>query len=379
MEPSESDHVRANADLFGGFVDSDGILTCGVEFKFLLPSVDCEAEDPDPDVTNQVLYRSDRNDLESVDQQHPDGIPSRLVDDYVDDFWSTTYHGVAHDSWRIGPDRQIDETKTDYNGSEGPYHWTTCELVSPVMSSCHYARQIDNVCQVLKTVRINLNETTSVQVHVGRGDKEFSLKTVQKFATLYWLTEKAIMELHHPDRSKNIHCMPLTQHSVLAGKSLAVLSADPYDRKYTLFNIDAYIPETGLDELRRAQIRRIWKCCFIEQVVDLMRIVEDGEPSRRVSIGFLGFMRWRHPGWFTHTFEWRQMSGSIDPKQINQWIRVCIAFTDFCRLSDATNFKDFASKAVAKGDDYSGIQLLKDLWVDTRIFKSMRKEWAQNR
>lgn len=46
--------------------DSTGTLTCGVELEFLIPSIDRMAEDPDPDITKQVLYRSTGSYLEDI-------------------------------------------------------------------------------------------------------------------------------------------------------------------------------------------------------------------------------------------------------------------------------------------------------------------------
>ncbi len=46
--------------------DSNGTLTCGVEFEFLLPSIHYMAKDPDPDIKNKRLYKSTSGDPEDI-------------------------------------------------------------------------------------------------------------------------------------------------------------------------------------------------------------------------------------------------------------------------------------------------------------------------
>lgn len=41
--------------------DKDGMLTCGVELEFLVPSIQIGTEDPDPDITDLRLFRTSGN------------------------------------------------------------------------------------------------------------------------------------------------------------------------------------------------------------------------------------------------------------------------------------------------------------------------------
>lgn len=328
-----------------------------------------------------------------------------------DDFHPPHDNVVIYDSWRLGCDCTVTKSKKRHENFKGPYSWTGCELTSPVLGAHDYAAKIEDVCRILKTVRVHLNGSTAVHVHVGRGNEPFrfvlwrhllsclrslsrdltnsgserSLPTVKKFATLYWLTEKAIMELHHPSRSDNRHCLPLTQHSVLAARSRAALvdkHREPYDEGLT--HLEDYLPKGGLTGPQRAQVRRIWSCGSIEEVAELMWIREDIDsdtpaPPKRGSVGFYRFLPAGKTGGNIQTFEWRQMFGSTDASHINQWIKACIAFTDFCRLSDQTTFKAFVGSIIAKGENYTGIELLEALDVDTQIFRRMQGVWARNR
>ncbi|TGJ81502.1 hypothetical protein E0Z10_g7260 [Xylaria hypoxylon] len=370
--------------------DSAGTLTCGVELEFLVPSIDYMAKDPDLNIKNQRLYKSRSRDSEDIrtevrDQllatlRLLDSIPFRAMDD--DDFHPPHDNVAIYDSWRLGRD----STVSKHGGSglaEGPYNWTNCELTSPVMDSDDYATNIKDVCRALKSVRIHLNKSTAVHVHVGRGDEPFSLLTVKKFAALYWLTEKALLELHHPSRHDNKYSFRLTKYSVLANKSKAVLNNEKQKFDARSLMMENYIPETSLTGLQRAQLRCIWACSSIEEVAKLMqsgrdKALKSQAAHKRGSVGFQRFLPAGKTGGNIQTFEWRQMSGSVDANHINQWVESCIAFTDFCRLSDAVTFKKFAREIIERGESYTGIELLESLDIDTQIFKQMLEVWTQN-
>ncbi|KAI1422563.1 putative amidoligase enzyme-domain-containing protein [Xylaria sp. FL1777] len=372
--------------------DSTGTLTCGVELEFLLPSIHYTREDPDPDIKNLHLFKSRSDTKRNLDTEiyeqlletlrQLDGVPFRTMED--DDYHPPHDNVVIYDSWRLGGDGSVSKNGThSFTVADGPYDWTSCELTSPVMYSHDYATKIEDVCQVLKTIRIHLNQSTSVHVHVGRGDEPFSLLTVKKFATLYWLTEEAILGLHHPSRYENKCWLRLTDHSVLAVKSQAVLDNDDLDLDDGVLVMEDYVPEASLTKLRRVQLRSIWNCRSIEEVAEFMCNERDTEPKTRApfnrgSVGFKRFLPAGRTGGNIQTFEWRQMSGSVNANHINQWIKACIAFTDFCRLSNKQTFKEAIKKVIARGENYTGIELLEDLNIETQIFKDMQKMWAQD-
>ncbi|KAJ2977289.1 hypothetical protein NUW58_g7854 [Xylaria curta] len=353
--------------------DSEGGLTCGVEIEFLVPSIPVTAEDPDPEIKNQHLHRSTSEDDEDISteirrqllktlQQLTD-IPFRAMEE--DDFHPPHDNVVIYDSWRLGQDMSL----SSFQFADSPYHWTACELTSSVMDADDYAQQIQDVCRALKTTRIYFNRSTAVHVHVGRGNEPFSLNTVKKFATLYWLTEKAILKLHHPSRHNNEHCFRLNHFSALAAKS---------EGRATMAD---HVPVVPPSELRYNQLHRIWGCGSIEEVARLMegaKRQEFGYDTTRGSVGFRRFLPAGKTGGNIQTFEWRQMSSSADAKYINQWIKACVAFTDFCRRSSPTTFIEVVGKVVRTGEDYSAIELLEELGIDTEIFKEMLQVWTQD-
>ncbi|KAI1118233.1 putative amidoligase enzyme-domain-containing protein [Nemania sp. NC0429] len=359
--------------------DSGGGLTCGVEIEFLVPSVHLSTPDPDPDIEDQHLYRTDAVNAGSVKKEIFEkllktltelcGERFRSMDD--DKFLPPHRNVVDYSCWRLGRDitvaKGIDDTDPWARITERPYQWTDCELTSPVMDVVDYEKEVEKICRALKTIRIHLNRSTAVHVHVGRGDQPFSLLTVMKFATLYWFTEKAIMALHHPSRRENSHCFLLTEFSDLAKRTQDEFDLDePYLDDEGLELMDRHVPKAGLTELQRRQLRQLWGSAEMPEIAELMRRAPEGVPlskaaGNRGSVGFRRFQPEGKTGGNTQTFEWRHMASTLDAQHINQWIMVCMQFTDFCRLSTEAEFKKCLQEIIDKGADYSASDLLMTL------------------
>lgn len=193
------------------------------------------------------------------------------------------------------------------------------------------------------------------------------------------------MELHHPSRLDNKYCFRLTKFSDLATKAQADFDADEhYLDAEGLKQMDRHVPKAALTALQHRQIRRIWGCANMEEVAELMKKAAEGVPlsqaaGNRGSMGFRRFQPEGKTGGNIQTFEWRQMSGSVNADHINQWVKACVEFTDFCRHSSEARFKELVEHiTVERGAGYSGIELLQTLSVDTRIFTDMLESWARD-
>ncbi|KAI0425970.1 putative amidoligase enzyme-domain-containing protein [Xylaria sp. FL1042] len=370
--------------------DSTETLTCGVELEFLVASIHRKAQDPDPDITDKLLYKTERNEPElTVEKevramllrtlQQLEGVPFRNMGSDRNYQPATIYN-----HWRLGSDVTVMKFYDDYiadSSTGGPYTWTNCELVSPVMDSHNYATKIGDVCRVLNTVRIHLNDSTGLHVHVGRGNEPFSLLTLKKFVTLYWLTEEAIIKLHHPSRWRHLHCPLLTKSSVLVVEALdnAEATRQRFGDNYQMMK--DYVPVGKLTKLQHDQLRLLWNCRNIIDVAELMEVSDVADDLTSCGRGTVGFQRFLPNGSSRgniQTFEWRQMAGSLNANHINQWVEACIKFTDFCRLSDEATFKKFVENVIERGKHYTGIELLEALGVDTHIFKNMKEVWDRD-
>ncbi|KAI1145194.1 putative amidoligase enzyme-domain-containing protein [Nemania diffusa] len=373
--------------------DKDGMLTCGVELEFLVPSIQIGTEDPDPDITDLRLFRTSGNVQQMEYEVRMETLQQSIGHQSFRDMDYDQLHGsgtnvLDYTIWRLGCDVSVTKS-SDPERDVGPYDWTGCELTSPVMKSDDYIEQFQEVCEVLKTLRVHINGSAGVHVHVGLGNEPFSLLTLKKFATLYLWTEKAFLELQHPSRRSNAHCHRLADYSQVTNKSQALLR-DEGPRWNTTFRVFAlmteYLPLDDLSNLQYNQVNYIWYCNNMEEVATLMQ--GEVRPTffsvplfDRGSVGFERFLPAGPAGMAggnIQTFEWRQMSGSIDADHISQWVNVCLKFTDFCRLSDKDTFRNLVQKVIKKGKDYTGIELLEDLGIDTRFFKRKIEEWKRD-
>ncbi|KAI0198527.1 putative amidoligase enzyme-domain-containing protein [Astrocystis sublimbata] len=365
--------------------DRKANLTCGVEMEFLVPATctrapvcglrfevgEGEIEDCKKQVRTQLLAM--------LENELPELIFSDMDED---DFHPPHDNVVIYHCWRLGSDSTV--CKIDGPGSRERAHlWTECELTSTVMDDDDYARNVEDICRVLRQARAYMNNSTALHVHVGRGDEPFSLLTLKKFASLYWLMEKPILDVHHPSRRNNKYCFRLNKCSVLATTSSARLEVEIRDSKSKdLEQFHRYIPDTDFGRLRMIQLRRIWACDSIEEVATLMQRGDKTPLARaadlRGAVGFKRFLPAGKTGGNLQTFEWRQMSGSLDANHINRWIEFCLAFTNFCRLSDSSTFRDLVETLVEGGDDYVVSDLFEALDVDPRIFEDMLSVWSED-
>ncbi|KAI1436204.1 hypothetical protein GGR50DRAFT_247546 [Xylaria sp. CBS 124048] len=368
-------------------------LTCGVEMEFLVPSIPNESSDPDRGLEERVivsranvphlilncdvryqLLRDLKRQLCHLNFRH-------VVDDY---FHPPYEEVVVYDAWRLGDDLSV--TKRDVNGHSvyrDQYDWTACELTSPVMEATEFEAEIQAVCTVLNGIRIHLNKSTSVHVHIGLGNEPFTLRMVKMFATLYWFTEEAIMSLQHPSRWRNKHCFLLTRYSHLALKDIDWLDdiTGPLDDEGLALmhewvpNVDAYSTH--------AQLCRIWGARDFKTIATLMAGAQDQVSPRKVfaergAVGFRRFYPVEDLGGNLQTFEFRQMAGSMDGEHICHWVKFCLEFTSFCRYAQEHEYKGFIEKILTKGRDFTGLDLLREFHVDTKIFETKMEKWAAN-
>ncbi|KAI5922458.1 hypothetical protein F4810DRAFT_711572 [Camillea tinctor] len=371
--------------------DSQGALTFGFELEFLLATLEGDQPDPDTDESRDplrtvVLDSKDRNTFLNIKSQvdkhlinllETEGLPTRSEEE--EKFHPSNNIIPIYNEWRISKDLSV--FMKNSIGAES-YRWHSREVSSIVMGSDNpgYPNQIEKVCRALRKGRLHLNDTASVHVHVGRGDESFSLLTIKKFATLYWLTEAPLMKLQHPCRQSNKWCFHLTQMSNLAAKTSGGSAAGYRALAFSsLGKMNEFVPYQ-LSEPLRTQFRWIWGCAKIEELAELMEGFPKMVQCPRGSVGFTRFLPADETGGNTQTFEWRQMAASLDPDHILRWIRVCVAFTDFARGSTAEEFKGLLRTILERGSSYTGFDLLESLGLhaEAEYYKKKVEGYSNN-
>lgn len=195
--------------------DGSGPLTFGIELEFLVPYLRKGVDDPDPYDKRPPIRYQRRDDLapqflEVLRASAPE-IPFRYV---IQEAGAEDDGPPNYDEWRFLRDSSVRFARK----TEIDYYWSGREITSVVMRADDpdfYTKSITSVCRAIRSTRVHLNASTSVHVHVGRGEEAFSLVTMKKFASLVWLVDEMLLKLHHPSRHENRHCGLIKTSSIL--------------------------------------------------------------------------------------------------------------------------------------------------------------------
>lgn len=229
--------------------DNSGPLTFGIELEFVLAYLDLG---PDPDPQDQrpplrVFRGSSGGYSNNVSREivralkAASDLPFRRE---ADDEYEAEYL-VRYNQWRLVTDFSV--YHQDPLTLDG-YNWVGKEITSVVMRSDEpqaYTQKITDVCRAIRQMRVTLNKTTSVHVHVGRGEESFSLLTMKKLGTLIFLTDKMLLGLHHPARQTSTWCSEFLEGSNLQKKTdQAKLTGENPLSEAQAEEMDEFVPQT---------------------------------------------------------------------------------------------------------------------------------------
>ncbi|KUI69577.1 hypothetical protein VM1G_05282 [Cytospora mali] len=273
-----------------------------------------------------------------------------------DDFWKT--HWIVYKANSAvppyltfeddDPNRPLlDTTAPDYDR----YVWIPLEVCSPKL----YWNQKDEalyctgkVCEAL-TQRFGAisNHSCEVHVHIGRDDGLFySLSSMKKLATLFWLSEPILRSLKNP-RSRNFDHLytwscALRQHSRIAlaleadrnlagGRTIEDLYTGKPD------DFDAFLERLGdsrgtgntpednfhfVDEHCQA-LRAIWRASNHEELGRML--CGPDQKRRRLGFNFHSLAAEDERGRTSpRTIEFRFLEGFNDRDMVSGWVQVCI-------------------------------------------------------
>ncbi|KAL7622171.1 hypothetical protein AAE478_007674 [Parahypoxylon ruwenzoriense] len=361
--------------------DSDGTLTFGIELEFLIPAVKFGADDPHP-FEERPVFKCEDEGL-SIEQSNPQilsflqkqvpHIPFRLA---FDDTYYYPHDIPRYDRWRL-----IKDASVVFKGCNSPrtYAWLGRELTSEVMKSddpTFYTRRITDICRAIRSLRVHLNETTSVHVHVGRGEESFTLLTLKKFATLVFLADTMLLGLHHPSRRDSMHCRLLKDSSSVGRKTLDyLLEANNPLTKAQAQQMSSFVPPLppSIRTLQGSESIERLACLMCDENPDFGRF-------HRGTVSFSRFLPFGKTGGNTHTFEFRQMGGCLEPNAIIHWVKVCVAITDFARLSDAQTYKKLLQRVSEEDSTFSAFDLLRELGLgeEEKYFRDSVKGYEKS-
>ena len=195
-----------------------------------------------------------------------------------------------------------------------------------------------------------------------------------------------IMSMHHPGRYEHVSCLPITKESRLAKKSIQGLMIETSGNEQQIKErMHRFVPvtlrEESGDDRKIMQLLCIWASDSVEDLAWLADcgLHARGNDWRAGSVGFTNFLSLDKPGGHTHTLEWRQMAGSLDPQHISLWIRFCIYFTNFTRLASADVYKAVLKEILGTGESFTMSNLLQRIGLgeDITFWEERMKRYAE--
>jgi len=341
-------------------------LTFGVEFEFCLATLPEDAQDPEPYDTRQIYNISDTeavntgmhslNIMDPILRHH---YKKRMQNDIVQKHIAKTLisagfpaitdedirrrHNEAllggpepehYRSWNITTDSSIRVPGEDRTPGISEYEWCKVEVISPVLMFTPQAIwQVQKVCKLIsRKYRTLTNEWCGLHVHVGQGSKGLPDYGIKNLAAMIWAFEDRLDLLHPLHRSNDAACNSLYNSVPLASE------------------LDF---ETDRPLLLAEQIDRIFECNTGDQVIGL---VNDECPSYGSAYNFWNLLS-QHSGSSKRTIEFRQHEGTLDPRRVENWIKVCVGLVEFALKTDSDCMGNFL-RLVIDEEDYTVVDML---------------------
>jgi hypothetical protein len=287
-------------------------LTFGVELEFLLATLPDGKRDPNPSDPRDAaeITKARSATLKRQRLNLPPGVRRNLVArQAVKDV--TEAHGFpvqiavevrnedydATNFWRVDTDGSINEKGTDAD----LYIWEPIEVISPAFLYTPLAvREVRRMCGVLTSnLRINVNETCGLHVHVGSGKDGLSLDVMKRFL-IFMLAFEPLFEFIHPAHRVNNHSYARSLRAAVEEKSdtitfceVAKLWMDPEmtikdliewvgNTKYAAYNILNLTVTWGSQTLEFRQHEMTLDgarvAVWIDTVVGLMNVMHSADP-----------------------------------------------------------------------------------------------------
>jgi hypothetical protein len=210
--------------------------------------------------------------------------------------------------------RHEDDSGEDYNsrtwvvGDDGSLHHVCplegMEIKSPILKGQQGLKTIQKVCRILKSLKFEVNSTCGLHIHVGiiNAKKKFKAEELIEILKRYHRHSDKINLLVDINRRRNQYCRNLDD---------------------VLDNIEA--------------------CDLRDEDFDLSDLQEFGEHCDAVNIEALDYHG---------TIEFRQHQGTINAKEITNWIKFCLTHVEMSRklLKMKKQAIDEAEAKVAKLD-----------------------------
>ncbi|CAG8953843.1 hypothetical protein HYFRA_00006735 [Hymenoscyphus fraxineus] len=324
-------------------------LTYGVELEFAVAGLAPEFEDPAPNDPRSVrgvlgTARPDNQDKVNIrvlkyiasiltsygiPAEAREGTPPSALNP-IENPWT------AKDpkSWIVTTDDSIEPT------ADGDYYFHKIEITSPAF---YYGKTsleaVSQVCGVLNSnLRIQLNDSMALHVHVGNGTKGFTTETVRGVMATAFTFEPQIEKIHPESfRGEYKYAPNLRDFSRLRNMQEWMKPSGTGLTKHEVFYREArYLTQS---------LNKILACDDIQEIADLTAYSRPEVDGARMAYN-INYLVSPQPGTIgvegsKKTIEFRQHEGTVDPRRVVNWIRFCVGlveFADTCEPETLNNF-----------------------------------------
>ncbi|MCJ1399706.1 hypothetical protein MMC11_002908 [Xylographa trunciseda] len=195
--------------------------------------------------------------------------------------------------WTIKEDSSIDAFESEGDNLPG-HEYKILELVSRILPLSYESyEEIENVLQTIQTkYTLITNESTGLHVHVGDGNRGFTLQTLKRFSVLAVAFEDVIESIH-----------PDTRISVDGTQQCKKSSWGTQD----ILEISSTIEE----------------CLTFEE----LRLLMNPELTKKYAYNFGNLSLTQHLP--KMTIEFRQHEGTVDPERIIYWVKFVTGLVNY--------------------------------------------------
>jgi len=290
-------------------------LTFGVEFEFLLATLESEDEDPHENDPRQVYgitgpeARSSSSDDWMVYTETGAGAARNRLADSLNSAGVQAYRaivtGTRLEKWEVKDDSTIQDPK-----NLEPYDFVRVEIVSPPLYFSEQAcQQVKAVIEVLtNNYRIITPESAGLHVHVGNESVGFDKSAIHKMLATLWTFEPAIETIHPPWRMENKFCESF-RTSVFGADAKATGATPKQTVELLLTNSEEF--------------EKLYKSFLFERGAYNFQNLENTPQDPK------------------KTIEFRQHESTLDPDRVYNWMKLCVGLVDFAHRASLSALKPF--------------------------------------
>lgn len=259
--------------------------------------------------------------------------------------------GVAPESWEVDIDfsvmhpafpKEYEATPEEIEELSERYEWIPIEVESPAVDFC--PESLEEVAKVCALITSNFKVVTNINgitCHLGHDIKDFEVDSLRKFITFLYAYELQIDSLHPLHRHDGRYSSSLRHRSFITR-----LYQQEFGKRPTTLNIVTKLLNMELrhELTEHCQVSNGWKDCKYN-------FHGVSEPAKELG------------DYDKRTIENSQYAGTVDGKEITQWVKTVVGMATFVETENFDFFVQLLASTTLRedrGDDAAYVLAHKD-------------------